>query len=210
MFVFGGCSKDYAAMEDLWKLKLGEKKAQWTRVEPIGFPPPARWLHTADVIQSDVRIDLGLGWLCWLCWKQSNVCNVAELLLFSLCFFFLFNSLSRLGHGDLWQCSSTPAPPAAARCKTCGSFVRTTRVGWRSKPCWTPPSQERAMRRWCWNPKPPHCDEDGCWWTGPATWTSPPVYVTPVYMFFVENTFCFVYMILILKFFVANFFGYFF
>ena len=76
MFVFGGCSKDYAAMEDLWKLNLGKKKAQWTRVEPIGFPPPARWLHTADVIQSDVRIDLGLGWLCWLCWlcwKQSNV-----------------------------------------------------------------------------------------------------------------------------------------
>ena len=88
MFVFGGCSKDYAAMEDLWKLNLGKKKAQWTRVEPIGFPPPARWLHTADVIQSDVRIDLGLGWLCWLCWKQSNVCNVAELVVvFFGCFF---------------------------------------------------------------------------------------------------------------------------
>ena len=62
MFVFGGCSKDYAAMEDLWKLKLGKKKAQWTRIEPIGFPPPGRWLHTADVIQSDVRV-----LLCWWC-----------------------------------------------------------------------------------------------------------------------------------------------
>ena len=48
--------------ENKYELKLGKKKAQWTRIEPIGFPPPGRWLHTADVIQSDVRV-----LLCWWC-----------------------------------------------------------------------------------------------------------------------------------------------
>ena len=36
-------------------MKEDEKDAKWSRVEPIGFPPPARWLHTANVIQSDIR-----------------------------------------------------------------------------------------------------------------------------------------------------------
>ena len=55
-YMFGGCSKDYSPMEDIWKLELDSSKtdAKWERIEPIGFPPPGRWLHTADVILSDV------------------------------------------------------------------------------------------------------------------------------------------------------------
>jgi|TARA_B110000208_G_scaffold141850_1_gene171183 hypothetical protein len=44
-------------MEDIWKLHLdGNSKidAKWSRIEPIGFPPPGRWLHTANVVLSDV------------------------------------------------------------------------------------------------------------------------------------------------------------
>lgn len=57
LYLFGGCSKEYSPMEDLWKLELDSKqntKAKWSKIEPIGFPPPGRWLHTANVIVSDV------------------------------------------------------------------------------------------------------------------------------------------------------------
>ena len=52
MYIFGGCSASFAAMEDTWVFD-GENN-EWERVEPIGFPPPARWLHTANVIRADI------------------------------------------------------------------------------------------------------------------------------------------------------------
>lgn len=52
MYVFGGCSETFAAMEDTWVFDGAEN--EWERVEPIGFPPPARWLHSANVIRSSV------------------------------------------------------------------------------------------------------------------------------------------------------------
>ena len=37
MYVFGGCSETFAAMEDTWVFDGAEN--EWERVEPIGFPP---------------------------------------------------------------------------------------------------------------------------------------------------------------------------
>ena len=43
-------------MEDLWKLIQDSSKKffKWIRIEPQGYPPPGRWLHSAEVILSDV------------------------------------------------------------------------------------------------------------------------------------------------------------
>lgn len=45
LYIHGGCSENYAAMEDIWKFKGGS----WSQVMPLGFPPPGRWLHTASI-----------------------------------------------------------------------------------------------------------------------------------------------------------------
>lgn len=47
--VFGGCSSGFAPLNDLWSLSGQE----WTQIEaPKGYPPTARWLHSAAALDT--------------------------------------------------------------------------------------------------------------------------------------------------------------
>ena len=49
MVVYGGCSENFAPMDDVWILDLASNA--WKEVLPTSFRPPARWLHGASVIK---------------------------------------------------------------------------------------------------------------------------------------------------------------
>ena len=52
MYIHGGCNKDYTPLDDLWHYT--ESTKQWvkviTGVRGGSYPPPARWLHSANLI----------------------------------------------------------------------------------------------------------------------------------------------------------------
>ena len=48
MVVFGGCGERFTALNDVWLYSKGF----WAEVRPQGWPPQARWLHTALLLRS--------------------------------------------------------------------------------------------------------------------------------------------------------------
>ena len=55
MYIHGGCSKDYTPLDDLWYYQQDKKgMGAWTKVitgvQGGSYPPPARWLHSANLI----------------------------------------------------------------------------------------------------------------------------------------------------------------
>lgn len=51
LILFGGCSKTFGPLDDTWRFVVKDKR--WELVAPdLSFPPPARWLHTANAVLS--------------------------------------------------------------------------------------------------------------------------------------------------------------
>jgi hypothetical protein len=58
MYIHGGCSKDYTPLDDLWYYQQDKSgKGAWTKVitgiQGGSYPPPARWLHSANLISME-------------------------------------------------------------------------------------------------------------------------------------------------------------
>ena len=50
MTIYGGCSENFAPLDDVWVYTQGK----WKELHPTSFRPPGRWLHTANIIPSSI------------------------------------------------------------------------------------------------------------------------------------------------------------
>jgi hypothetical protein len=50
MAIYGGCSENFAPLDDVWVYY----QSKWKELHPTSFRPPGRWLHTANIIPSSV------------------------------------------------------------------------------------------------------------------------------------------------------------
>ena len=53
MYIFGGCSKDFVPMDDLWKLDVTSKKWMNLMGEKRALRPSGRWLHSSSILPID-------------------------------------------------------------------------------------------------------------------------------------------------------------
>lgn len=54
MVIYGGCSENFAPLDDVWVFDPSNQGKEWREVLPTSYRPPARWLHSASMIKTAV------------------------------------------------------------------------------------------------------------------------------------------------------------